>query len=316
MAHSTEQRVGETRTEADIVVVGGGVAGLQAALVLGRARRSVTVVDGGEPRNARARAVHNLAGHEGIAPADLLDRARADARRYGVRIVTGTVTEARREGPDLVVAVGGGGTVRAGALVLATGVAEDLPQVEGLAELWGGDVVSCPYCHGWEAQGLPVAVVGSGARAWLQLLLLQRFTDDLVLLSDGPAELDAARLAHLRRTSVTVREDPIARVVADRGRLTGVEFADGELLPRGVLFASATRRPASALPAALGCDVVDAGVTTDADGFTGVPGVWAVGSCAQPALTVAGSVGHATTTAIALNTALITASFTASITGV
>jgi thioredoxin reductase len=358
-------------TDADVVVVGGGVAGVQAALVLARARRHVVVVDGGHPRNEHAHAVHNLAGHEGIAPAALLARARSDAARYGVEFVTGTVTgarsgDARRTAQDagvpawhITVARGdfnvttrttgttsetdtttgtgtgttaetdtttttgtgtstgtGTGTTAetaatataaftAGSLVLATGVTEDLPDVPGLAALWGRDVVSCPYCHGWEATGLPVAVVGSGPRAWRQLLLLSRFTDDLSLLADGPAGLEPAQLGLLDRLGVTVREDPVTRVAAEDGRLAGVEFADGRLVPYGALFAATARRQASSLPAVLGCAVSGAAVTTDADGRTSVPGVWAVGSCTEPSLTVAGAMGHATATAIALHNALL-----------
>jgi thioredoxin reductase len=323
--------------DADVVVVGGGVAGVQAALVLARARRHVVVVDGGHPRNEHAHAVHNLAGHEGAAPAALLARARSDAARYGVEFVIGTVTgarsgDARRTAQDAGapawhIAVARGdctGTTDATAetdtitgtiaepaafttasLVLATGVTEDLPDVPGLAALWGRDVVSCPYCHGWEAAGLPVAVVGSGPRAWRQLLLLSRFTDDLTLLASGPAGLEPAQLNLLDRLGVTVREDPLTRVAAQGGRLAGVEFADGRLVPYGVLFAATARRQASSLPAVLGCAVFGAAVTTDADGRTSVPGVWAVGSCADPSLTVAGAMGHATMTAIALNNALV-----------
>ncbi|TDD29081.1 NAD(P)/FAD-dependent oxidoreductase, partial [Nonomuraea terrae] len=159
--------------------------------------------------------------------------------------------------------------------------------------------------HGWEARDRPVAVVGAGERAWRQVLLLRRFTGDLVLLTGGPSGFDDERLEWLRAAGVAVREEPIARVVADGGRLTGVEFAHGEFLPRAVVFAATSRRPASPLPAELGCTISGAAVVTDADGHTGVPGVWAAGSCAQPALTVAGSAGHATATAIALNDALL-----------
>ncbi|MCA1221244.1 NAD(P)/FAD-dependent oxidoreductase [Streptomyces sp. 8L] len=299
---------------ADIVVVGGGVAGVQAALVLGRARRRVVVVDGGHPRNERARAVHNLAGHEGTAPAELLERARSDAARYGVRFVSGTVTGARHEDAGdparsgLRIAVDRGRAVfAAGALVLATGITEDLPDVPGLAALWGHDVVSCPYCHGWEAAGLPVAVVGSGPRAWRQLLLLRRFTDDLTLITDGPTGLEPAQSERLALLGITVCEDRVTRVVAEDGRLAGVEFADGRLVPYGALFAATARRQASPLPALLGCAVSGASVVTDTDGRTGVPGVWAAGTCADPSLTVAGAMGHATTTAIALNNALVDA---------
>ncbi|TDD44957.1 NAD(P)/FAD-dependent oxidoreductase, partial [Nonomuraea terrae] len=150
LAHYTDACLACAMRTSEVIVVGGGVAGLQAALVLGRARRAVTVVDGGEPRNARARAVHNVAGHEGVAPGRLLELARDDARRYGAEVVCDVVTEARREGARWLVGLRDGGRLRARALVLATGVIEELPPVPGLAALWGGDVVSCPYCHGWE----------------------------------------------------------------------------------------------------------------------------------------------------------------------
>lgn len=284
----------------DVLVVGGGAAGVQAALVLGRARRSVTVLDAGEPRNAGAAAVHNLAGHEGISPGMWLARARDDAERYGVRFVAGTAAEAVPDASGWRI-----NALRAHALVLATGVREVLPEVAGLSDLWGGDVVSCPYCHGWEARGRRLAVVGTGPRAWQQLLLLRRFTDDLVLASNGPADLDERRLQYLEDEKIGVRETPIERVAGRQGRLEGIFFADGSRLERDVLFAATSRRQASTLPAALGARIEDNAVVTDANGYTGVADVWAAGSCARPSLTVAGAIGHATTTAIALNNALI-----------
>jgi thioredoxin reductase len=294
----------------DVVVVGGGPAGLQAALVLGRARRTVTVIDGGNPRNRGARAVHNLCGQEGIEPAQLLARGRQDVARYGVEIVPGEVVEARRHDPHWVVRADVGATLRARAIVLATGVVEDLPAVDGLAALWGRDVVSCPYCHGWEARDKAVAVLGAGARAWRQLLLLRRFTDDLVLLSAGPAALDDQQLDHVRRVGIGVCEEPVVRVRAEDGRLAGVELGDGTVLARDVLFAATTRRQPSELAAALGCAIETAGpqaagISTDPSGRTSVPGVWAVGSATDPRLTVAGAAGHASSTAIALNDSFI-----------
>lgn len=292
----------------DVVVVGGAAAGTQAALVLGRARREVVVVDAGAPRNAAAAAVHNLAGHEGIAPGAWLAKARSDAERYGVRFVAGSVTEASRDESGWRV-----GDLHARALVLATGVREVLPEVAGLAELWGRDVVSCPYCHGWEATERRVAVVGNGPRAWQQVLLLRRFTADLVLATDGPADLDPIRRRWLEHAGVAVQEQRIARVVSEKGRLQGLDFqdggGDGVLLERDVLFAATSRTQASPLPSALGCGIEADAVVADGNGFTGVPGVWAAGSCAQPSLTVAGAIGHATTTAIALNNALIDEEF-------
>jgi thioredoxin reductase (NADPH) len=280
----------------DVMIVGGGVAGLQTALVLGRSLRSIVVLDGGRPRNAAADAVHNLAGHEGIAPGELLERARADARRYGARITEAEVTEAHRDHDRWRL-----GEISARALVLATGVTEVLPPVPGLDALWGTVAVSCPYCHGWEARGKAVAVVGSGPRAWQQLLLLRRFTDDLTLLSHGPHGLDDGQRRRLRTWRIPVDDTPIAEITA-----TEVRFADGNRLKRDVYFAATTRLPASELPAKLGCTIMESGaVATDSQGRTGVPGVWAAGSCMDPSLTVAGSIGHATTVAIALNNELI-----------
>lgn len=294
----------------DVVVVGGGSAGLQAALMLGRARRTVTVVDGGRPRNAVARAVHNLIGHEGIAPDQLLARGRADAARYGVEIVSGSVVDVRREEPCWVVRFEDGGQRRTRALLLATGIVEDLPDIDGLARPWGRDVVACPYCHGWEARDRAVAVVGSGPRAWQHLLLLLRFTQDLALLSDGPTRLDADQLEYLRRAGVVVREDRIARVVTDEDRLEGVRFVTGDVLRRDVLFAVTTRRQPSDLADRLGCSALSEGpmagaLDTDSTGRTGAPNVWATGSAANPGLTVIGAAGHASTVAIAVNNALI-----------
>jgi thioredoxin reductase len=294
----------------DVVVVGGGAAGLQAALVLGRARRSVIVIDGGQPRNAPAEAVHNMLGHEGVAPGELLGRGRADAERYGVEVVSGAVIDARRVGSQWRVGTADGSWRRCRALLLASGVVEDLPPIDGLADLWGRDVVGCPYCHGWEARDRSVAVLGSGPRAWRLLVLLMRFTRDLVLLGNGPSGLDDAQLGYLARTGVEVCEHAVRGVEARHGRLTAVRFDTGAELCRERLFVVTQRSQPSDLAVRLGCAIISEGPTapavdTDPSGRTSVPGVWAVGSSANPALTVMGAAGHATTVAIELNNALI-----------
>ncbi|MHA6616171.1 NAD(P)/FAD-dependent oxidoreductase [Pseudonocardia sp. DLS-67] len=294
----------------DVVIVGGGPAGLQAALVLGRALRTVAVIDAGRPRNRNARAVHNLCGQEGVEPGRLLARSRQDVARYGVDVIPGEVVEAHRADLGWVVRPHAGGKLHTRAIVLATGVVEDLPAVDGLAALWGGDVVSCPYCHGWEARDKAVAVLGTGPRAWRQLLLLRRFTEDLVLLAGEPAGLDDRQLDYVRRAGIVVRERPVARVRSQEGRLTGIEFADGSVLARDVVFAATTRRQPSGLATTLGCMIESEGpkspgIRTDPTGRTSVPGVWAVGSASDPGLTVAGSAGQATGVAIALNDAFV-----------
>lgn len=187
---------------------------------------------------------------------------------------------------------------------------EDLPAVDGLAGLWGRDVVACPYCQGWEARDEAVAVVGPGPRAWQHLLLLLRFTQDVVLISNGPARLDDTRLGYLRRAGVVVREDPIARVETDGDRLAAIRFVTGETLPREALFVVTARRQPSDLAARLGCAVLAEGpsagaLDADASGRTSAASVWAAGSSVNPSLTVIGAAGHAGAVAIAINNSLI-----------
>ncbi|GAB3898318.1 hypothetical protein GCM10029964_082540 [Kibdelosporangium lantanae] len=198
-----------------------------------------------------------------------------------------------------------GSGCRARALVLATGLVEDLPPVDGLAAHWGRAVVACPYCHGWEATGQAVAVLGSGPRAWQQLLLLRRFTDDLVLVANGSPGFDETQLDYLRRSGIPVIEEPVAQVVGE-DKLTGVEFASGDVLARDAVFVVTRRRLRSDLAELLGCDVGEGpAVVAGPDGRTNVPGVWAAGSVANPSLTVTGAAGHASTVAIAINNSLI-----------
>lgn len=278
--------------------------------MLGRSRRSVTVVDGGKPRNAAAAAVHNLIGREGVAPEVLLAEGRADAMRYGVEIVAGVVGEARPGPAGWLLRLSDGSVRQARAAVLATGIREDLPSIEGLRRLWGRDVVACPYCHGWEARGKAVAVLGCGPRAWRQVVLLRRFTPDVVLLSSGSPGFDDAQHRYLERAGVTVQEDQVARVVSKDGRLTGVEFAGGQTLPRDVLFVVTTRSQHSDLASQLGCSVAHdgpmaGGIVADAAGRTTAANVWVAGSAANPSLTVIGAAGHASAVAIDVNNTLV-----------
>ncbi|HWM07298.1 MAG TPA: NAD(P)/FAD-dependent oxidoreductase, partial [Actinophytocola sp.] len=157
--------------EYDVVVLGGGAAGLSGALMLARSRRSVLVIDAGSPRNAPAEGVHGLLGHDGIAPAELLERGRAEVRGYGGQVVTGEVVTAAREDAGFRLTLADGGSVRARRLLVATGLVDELPAVAGLRERWGRDVVHCPYCHGWEVRARVIAVLATGPMSVHQALL-------------------------------------------------------------------------------------------------------------------------------------------------
>jgi thioredoxin reductase len=252
----------------DVVVVGGGVAGLSAALVLGRSRRSVLVIDAGEPRNAPADHLHNYLGREGARPAELLESGREEVARYGVEVRPGRVSRLARTGDGFATTTDDGRSVRSRRVVLATGVVDVLPDVPGLAERFGRDVLHCPYCHGWEVADLPLGVVATGPDCVERALLFRQWSDDVVLLLNGrpaPEGVDAERLA---ARGIRVVPGMIARVVVDGDVLTGVELAGGEVVARRALVVSTVPTAESTL--------------LDGVGGPGTPGVRVVGNAATP----------------------------------
>jgi thioredoxin reductase (NADPH) len=297
--------------QTEIVIVGGSVAGLQTALTLGRARRSVVVVDDGHPRNGPARQVHNFLGQSAPTPAGLLATGRELLRPYDVTIVRDRVEEVRRNGRALEVRLGGGAEWGARAVVLATGLHDVLPDVPGVAAAWGGSVVACPHCHGWEVRDGPLAQLGLRglpARGVARALLLSAWSEDVVLFTDGDP-LAAADVDRLARAGVRVRTERVLGVEEVPG---GVEVvvAGGERVPRRALFVATTQHQQTDLAVRLGCALVPDGpaagaVAADTVGRTGVPGVWVAGTTANPALLAIGAAGHGSTVATALHADLL-----------
>ena len=219
----------------DVVVVGGGAAGLNGALMLARSRRSVLVIDGGTPRNAPAAAVHGLLARDGMPPAELLDRGRAEVRGYGGQLTAGQVAAVHPATDGFTVTLADGLLVHARRLLVATGLADELPEIAGLRERWGRDVVHCPYCHGWEVRDQAIGVLASGPTAVHQALLFRQLSDDVVLLSHTlppPSGQDAQQLA---ARGVRVLPGEVVSLHITDDRLTGVELADGTVLARQVL---------------------------------------------------------------------------------
>ncbi|GAA5114946.1 NAD(P)/FAD-dependent oxidoreductase [Pseudonocardia adelaidensis] len=273
----------------EAVVIGGGAAGLNGALVLARSRRSVVVIDSGSPRNAPAEEVHGLLGMEGTAPAELLRRGREEVRRYGGRVVAGEVTSASPaaasgEGdPRFTIALADGRTVQARRVLVATGLRDVLPDVPGLAEHWGHGVVHCPYCHGWEVRDEPIGVFAVGPASIHHALLFRQLTDDLVYFTRG-TDLDEYSRARLTARGVRVVDTPVSRVESDENGITGVRLGDGRVLPRRVLAVATTmlaradgleglQLPMEDLPHGMGRRFV-----TGTAGTTAVPGVWVAGN--------------------------------------
>jgi thioredoxin reductase len=275
----------------DAVIIGGGPAGLSAALVLGRARKRVLVVDDERPANAVSQGVGGLLGHDRVKPADLRDRGRRQLEEHAnVELRHGAVEDAGRIHGEFVVSATGGPPVRAHAIVLAHGLRYDPPPLPGIEALWGRSVFHCAFCDGWEVRDRPLAFHGSGPGAVRSALVLAGWTDDVVLCTDGAPDTDGPLLA---AAGVRVRTEPIARLAGNDGRLRRIEFSHGPAERREALFVNTRRDQPNRLAAALGCELTAAGtVLTDADGRTNIAGVYAAGDAATPhSRSVANAIG-------------------------
>jgi thioredoxin reductase len=275
----------------DVVVVGAGAAGLSAALVLGRSGRRTLVLDGGEPRNAPSRGVHSFFTRDGIPPAELLRIGREQLEPYpSVELRRAQAVDARGTDGSFEVYLDGGSSVGARKLVLATGFADELPEKPGFRELWGRGVYHCPYCHGWEVRGGRLAVYGRGEAALERAVLIRNWSRDLVVLSDGPSELDAAGLERLSALGVPVREERISRLVGggdEPGGLVRVLFEGGAELSCAGIFYMPSMRQRSGLAESLGCETVEAGPVSIVGSDpttreTTVPGVYVAGDAGNP----------------------------------
>ncbi|HEU5030585.1 MAG TPA: NAD(P)/FAD-dependent oxidoreductase [Spirillospora sp.] len=269
----------------DVVVVGGGAAGLNGAMMLARSRRSVVVIDAGAPRNAPAEGVHGLLARDGMPPAELLERGRAEVRRYGGQVVAGTVTEAARDGGGgFTVGLADGRTVRARRLLVTTGLADELPDVPGLRERWGRDVLHCPYCHGWEVRDQAVGVLATGPMSVHQALLFRQLSDDVVVFAHTAPRPAGEQAEQLAARGVRVVDGEVAGLEIAGGRLAGVRLADGTVVARDALVVATRMTARAGFLAGLGLRPVEhpsgAGehIPADAVGRTEVPGVWVAGN--------------------------------------
>jgi thioredoxin reductase len=299
----------------DALVIGAGAAGLNAALTLGRARRSVLVVDAGQPRNAPARSIHNYLGHEGIAPDDFLDLARREVAGFGVESVTASVVTAARETAGrFAVGLDDGTTVRARRLLLATGLVDELPDVPGLAERWAREVLHCPYCHGWEVRDQPVGVLATSRVGVEQALLWSQWSDRITLFAHTGPSPDGAARARLAARSVRVVEGEVAALDVVDGALAAVVLADGRRVGLSHLVVAPRFTARVDGLSGLGLDLTDwelfgqvagAYVASNAQGATAVPGVYAAGNVTSVTETVIGAAAAGLRAAAALNLDLL-----------
>ena len=292
------------RTETyDVVVIGGGAAGLSAALVLGRARRGVAVIDAGAPRNAPAKQMQGFLSRDGMPPGELLRMARDEVRGYGVALIDERVTEITT---GLSLQLADGRRITARRLLFATGAVDQLPDIAGARERWGRDFLHCPYCHGWEVRDQAIGVLGTNPGSIEHAHLLRQWSSDVVFFTHTLAVAGAERAA-LEARGIEVVDGRVVRFSIEDDRLTAVELADGRAISRDAVFMRPTLRgrPES-LAASLGCEVDDGGfIQVDPTGRTSVPGVWAAGNAANPRAQVITAAGEGSAAAIELDNDLV-----------
>ena len=294
-----------TFSEYDVVVVGGGAAGLSAALVLSRARRSVAVVDAGRPRNAPAAHMQGFLSRDGMPPAELLEVGRAEIESYGAELLRGVVEDVTAINGEFIVSVSDGRTIRARRMLVATGLRDELPDVPGVRERFGRDVLHCPYCHGYEVRDQRLAVLGGTPGAAEHALLLRQWSEDVVYLPHVDVVDDADR-ERLAARSVEVVEGVVARVLVEGDRVQGVELADGRAVARDAVFVRPRFVPHDRLLRDLGCALDELGwVVADQTGRTSVSGVWVAGNAVNARAQVITAAGEGSAAAIAINADLV-----------
>lgn len=297
-----------TDTLWDVVVVGGGAAGLSAALMLGRARRRVLVADAGEPRNRFTDHMHAVLGRDGTSPAALLADGRTELAAYGVEVRNAAVTSAERLDDGFLITVGDG-QIRTRHLLVTTGLRDVLPELPGLATWWGRGVAVCPYCDAYEVRDQRIGILATGPNSLFQAQLLRQWTETVIYLADAVGAPTGDDLTGFEARGIEIVEGPIARVVDDGARLTGVEMEDGAVVALDAIFTSPRFVPQDALLRSLGTETVESPigslVRVDPTGTTSVPGLWAAGNVVNPAANVPISIGAGAAVGGAINHSLV-----------
>jgi thioredoxin reductase len=267
----------------DVLIVGAGPAGLNAALILGRSCRRVLVCDSGRPRNAPSRGVNGFLSRDGVDPHELRRIGREQLGAYdGVELRDGEVSDVQGVDGRFEAVLSDGTRVEARKVLLATGLEIDFPKVEGLAELYGHGVYDCPYCDGWDHRDQPIAVYGPGNRGHGFAIELLGWSRDIVLLTGGPADLKAKERQQLDRHGIRLIEDNVAAVEGGADGLERIRFDDGGTIERRALFFCPEDRRISALAERLGCELMESGVADASEyGKTNVPGVYVAGDASR-----------------------------------
>ena len=300
-------------SEYDVIVIGAGAAGLSGALALVRSRRSVLVIDDGRPRNEAAGHVHNFLTRDGTPPSEIYAIGRTEVVGYGGQFATGTVTAVRR-GDVFTVELADGTTYQARRILVTSGLTDVLPDVPGLAEQWGKDVLHCPYCHGWEVRDQAIGVLATGSMAVHQAQLFRQLSADVTLFLHTAPDLTDEQWEELAARQIAVVQGKVEQIEVVDGKLTGVRLEGGKVIPRDALTVQTQLRSRAGFLVDLGLETTElemAGavygdaIEVDAKGETAVPGVFAAGNVTDPMAQVVHAAGAGLRAGAAINADLI-----------
>lgn len=292
----------------DAAIAGAGPAGLTAAVMLGRSRRRVLVIDAGSPRNRFAAHMHGVLGHDGLPPSELRKRGRGEAQAYGVVFRDGTVQEVTDDPAGVRVTTDDGSVHQARALVIATGLRDDLPPIPGLAERWGATVLHCPYCHGWEVRDQHLGVLATSPLALHQVELVRQLSDQVTFFSAGAGDLSPDDEKRLAARGIRIEPAPVTGIHGPAPAITQVTLADGRTARVDAIFTAGVLHPFDEFVAGLNLDRVDTPVgsflSVDRTGQTSHERIWAAGNVVDPGANVAMSLGAGSITGGAVNARL------------
>lgn len=301
----------------DVIVAGGGPAGLSAALVLGRSRRRVLVIDAGKPRNRFAGHVHGLLGQEGVSPGELLERGRAEAEGYGVEFASGTVERVERDHDGLQLTTADGAVRSTRALIVATGLSDELPGIPGLAQRWGITVLHCPYCHGWEVRDQHLGVLATTPLGLHQAELVRQWSDRVTVFAGGLGPITPPTEQRLRARGITLEPTPVVEILGEGTTITAVRLDDEREVPVDAIFVAGALRPHDAFVAPLDLarseTPLGSLLAVDPTGRTSDDRIWAIGNVVDPTANVSVSIGAGVSAGGVVNGALVAWDFDAAV---
>ncbi len=290
----------------DTAIVGGSFAGLSAALVLGRSMRKVAVIDAGKPCNRQTPASHNFLTHDGRPPKEILAEARQNVQYYPtIDLIDGTVVTAAETAGGFTLTTEAGETLTARKLLLATGVADQMPAIPGFAACWGRSVLHCPFCHGYEVRDQPIGLLANGDMAHELALLIEQWSRNLTLFTNGPSTLTDKQLADVRQLGIPVVETGVREIIHHDGFMSALQLADNRIVELSALFSRVPFTHHTDLAVQLGCTYSETGhIAVDNMGQTNVAGVFAAGDCTTMMRQVGMAVAAGSKSGVAVNRAL------------